>query len=885
MNNIQIIRHARLAPLLAALSVATGLGITGLALARSFLVPNLTIGESRLINITLGFIACAAMALAYFLTRKLKAQARNLQIENFAAESIVRNAAEGILTMNKRGLILSLNPAAEKYFGYHAAEVLDHPITQLLAEPPQSERPNLIRDTMALGTMLGLATGAREVIGKRKNGETFPLELTGGTMTVNGESVSIAFARDISKRKRAQRYLTAHYAATCILAEARSLPDAMPRILQSICEALSWEAGAYWRVDAEAGSLRCDEVYQSPLVALPVLPATASLTCMPGQGLAGRVWSTGKPVWFEDIRGIDDSPWLAMMAPLQLLGGFAFPIYCGKDMCAVLTFFSARKQKRDEQLLDIMGEFAKQLNHFIARKRDEEELQHSEEALRKTTQTLEALVQAAPVAINIIDLEGKVLLWNPTAERMFGWTKAEVLGHPLPLFRDDGRGDSGVSLAPNLTDPSHHGQAIRCRRKDGATITVSLSAAPLSNASGNIFGSVSILLDLTEQQKLEDQLRQAQKMEAVGQLAGGVAHDFNNLLTIITGYTDLLLMTPNGPDKTKRFLEQIHKAGEQAAALTRQLLAFGRKQIIQAKVLDLNSIVKELGKMLCRLIGEDIEIVYSLDPELGHVKADPGQIEQILMNLAANARDAMPDGGKLTIATVNFDPAKPGAHIPVEMDSGQCVLLTVSDTGCGMDAATMARVFEPFFTTKEMGKGTGLGLATAYGIVKQNNGHIEVESAPDRGSTFRVYLPLFEVPDSPVGKSHKPVQVPSGKETVLLVEDENEVRKLIDQALQQSGYKVLAASTGQEALSLCEKHREEIDILVTDVIMPKMNGRQLAEQAISFQKNLKVLYMSGYTDKILDGQGVLGPRAEFLQKPISPRALALKVREILDSPI
>jgi signal transduction histidine kinase len=453
------------------------------------------------------------------------------------------------------------------------------------------------------------------------------------------------------------------------------------------------------------------------------------------------------------------------------------------------------------------------------------------------------------------------------------------------MFQEPDHHESSIGHTLNLIGHSQQGQSIRCRRQDGTAITVSFSGAPLCDAGGTVFGSMSILMDLTEQQALEEQLRQAQKMEAVGQLAGGVAHDFNNLLTIISGYSELLLLAPNETDKTQGFLEQIHKAGEQAATLTRQLLAFGRKQMIQVKELDLNAIVRDLGKMLCRLIGEDIEMVFTLSPQLGRVKADPGQIEQILLNLAANARDAMPNGGKMTIATAEFDRQNPGDRCPVELSCGRYVMLSVSDTGCGMDESTIARIFEPFFTTKEMGKGTGLGLATVYGIVKQSNGHIDVESKLGKGTTFRAYLPLSDALDPVLTEGQNLPPALSGKETVLLVEDENEVRKLIDQALKLSGYKVFAARSGHEALQFCESHREKIDLLVTDVIMPKMNGRQLAEQAISFQANLKVLYISGYTDKILDGQGVLGPRAAFLQKPISPRALALKVREVLDSPI
>ncbi len=379
MNHTPTPPAVRIAPLLAVTLLATSLSMAIFETAKSIVFPNLTMWESH--AVTIAFTTCLAVGAAYILSRKLTSQTRYAQIKQITAESIVNNAAEGILTINKRGQILSINPAAEKFFGYGEAEVVNLSVTHLLAEPPQRQNRNLLRDTVAVGTMLGLATGAREVIGKRKDGEIIPLELTGGTMTVNGESVSIAFARDVSKRKRAQRYLTAHFAATCILAEARSLPDAMPRILQSVCEALSWDAGAYWGVDAKSESLGCEVVYRSPLLEIANLANSQPIVCKPDQGLAGRAWTLGKPDWCEDLCNLEDSPCLAITAPLKVHGAFAFPIFCGKEVCGVLTFFSIRTQKRDEQLLDIMEELAKQLGHFIARKRHEEQLQVTQQHL------------------------------------------------------------------------------------------------------------------------------------------------------------------------------------------------------------------------------------------------------------------------------------------------------------------------------------------------------------------------------------------------------------------------------------------------------------------------------------------------------------------------
>jgi PAS domain S-box-containing protein len=984
---------------------------------KTLLLPNLSAWESHVITIV--FTTVLATVVAYFVCRKLTALTRQSQARSLRAEQIVEHAAEGILTINQRGQVLSLNPAAEKFFGYPAAEVLHEPITLFLADPPSRERQQLLNDTMPAGTILGLAAGAREVVGKRKNGETFPLELTGSSMTVGDETISIAFTRDISKRKRAQRYLIAHYAATCILAEARTLAEALPRLLQSICDALGWEAGAYWRVDQDTGVLRCTDVYQAPSVALPELPGDEPLTCKPQECLVGRVWSTGQPAWVEDLRagqdcaGQDcagqDCARRGLADPLRLQGAFAFPIMLDQEACGVLSFFASRKFKRDEQLQDILAALGNQLGQFIARKRDEEMLQRNEErfrqlaenihevfwmadardervlylspsyeevwgrpcprfgdrgqafldlvhaedrarmegvtekqrggertseeyrivrpdgsvrwvwdrafpirdssgqvyriagitaditdrrrieeALRESETRLRSVMQAADDAIVSADSQGRIIGWNHGAERMFGYDEGETLGQPftaliLGRYHGDLLRRFERAGASEVSAPSGGTVEIHGRRKTGEEFPLELSLAHWETEKGRFF--TSIMRDVTERKRLEDQFRQAQKMEAVGQLAGGVAHDFNNLLTVISGYCEILLGAPESGQTAREMLEQIHKAGERAASLTRQLLAFGRKQILQVQVLDLNVVIQDLGKMLRRLIGEDVNMVFRLAPVLGRVKADRSQIEQILMNLAANARDAMPGGGTLTIITSDVDPDSSTSWLPPDVAPGPFVLFTVGDTGCGMDEATKTRVFEPFFTTKEIGKGTGLGLATVYGIVKQSGGHIDVESRPGRGATFRIYLPRLEHTVQNPAYPNGNASVPRGKETVLLVEDEDKVRKFVHHALRLNGYTVLEARSGPEALQLCKDHPGGIDLLVTDVIMPEMNGRQLAEEAALLRENLKVLFISGYTDRVWGDNRILNPETAFLPKPITPAVLARKVREVLDAPV
>jgi PAS domain S-box-containing protein len=388
--------------------------------------------------------------------------------------------------------------------------------------------------------------------------------------------------------------------------------------------------------------------------------------------------------------------------------------------------------------------------------------------------------------------------------------------------------------------------------------------------------------DLQNLEEKENQLRQSQKMEAVGQLAGGVAHDFNNLITIITGYCQLLSKRFDPEDAAYQNIQEIYKSGERAATLVRQLLAFSRRQVLKPEVLDLNAVVADIDKMLRRLIGEDIDLITSGYEELGKVKADPGQLEQVIVNLAVNARDAMPEGGKLTIETANVELDREYADQHAEMPPGAYVLLAVSDNGMGMDGETRVRIFEPFFTTKEKGKGTGLGLSTVYGIVKQSNGFIWVYSEPGKGTTFKVYLPRIEGDGAVTQTEIAPEEKLEGTETILVVEDDDTVRELVQRIFHEYGYSVIEACDGEEGLQICAQQAEEIDLLLTDVVMPGMNGPELAEYVTSMKDGIKVLYMSGYADRAISHNGLVKEDIQFLQKPFTPEELLHKTRESLD---
>jgi two-component system, cell cycle sensor histidine kinase and response regulator CckA len=508
----------------------------------------------------------------------------------------------------------------------------------------------------------------------------------------------------------------------------------------------------------------------------------------------------------------------------------------------------------------------------------------AEEALRTANQTLKTLIQASPLAIISCDRDTLIKSWNPAAERIFGWNELEVLEQPLPMVPGDHQSGSHDLVARVLTGEVLADIEMRLQRKDGTPIDVSLSAAPLYDAQRHIYGIAALAADVSERHQLEEHLRQSQKMEAIGRLAGGIAHDFNNLLTIITGYSQMLLERLDPKSLEHEDVEEILKAGNRASSLTRQLLVFSRKQVLAPQVLDLNVVVTNIDKMLRRLIGEDIELVLELEANLAPVKADPGQMEQVILNLAVNARDAMPQGGKFIIETATVIIDESYSHIHPEVARGCYAMLKVTDTGVGMDAETQKHIFEPFFTTKEKGKGTGLGLATVFGVVKQTGGYISVSSEVGKGATFTIYLPGLEKWDSPNTESEE--THPSAtreKESVLLVEDEDGVRLLASKILQERGYTVFSADTPERAIHICENHPGNIALLLTDLVMPGMSGRQLAECLLPRHPEMKVLYMSGYTDDAVLHHGVSDLRAPFLQKPFSADALARKVREVLDA--
>jgi PAS domain S-box-containing protein len=556
------------------------------------------------------------------------------------------------------------------------------------------------------------------------------------------------------------------------------------------------------------------------------------------------------------------------------------PMIARGELIGALSFGGPASTYSAEQCA-IAQEVATQFAIALMHARLLEHVKGQAEELAVRNQTLTTLIDASPLAIVVEDAEGRVKVWNRAAEQVFGWPAAEVLGRVVPLVPADREEEWQALLAKERSDRVT-AELETCRlRRDGSRVDVLLSTAPLVDARGVVVGALRILGDISGRKRLEDQFRQAQKMEAVGRLAGGVAHDFNNLLTVINGYGQLVLSRLPPGDPAGELVGEIVAAGDRAAGLTRQLLAFSRKALIEPRILDLKVLVTDVDRMLRRILGEDIQLTVVLEPDLGAVKADPGQIEQVLMNLVVNAREAMPRGGRLAIEVRNADLDEAYARDHPEARRGPHVLLAVSDTGCGMDGVTLARLFEPFFSTKGE-HGTGLGLATVHGIVKQSGGHVTVASEVGHGTTFRVYLPrVGHLPRAGKATTYH-VELPRGTETLLLVEDEEGVRGLTRRVLEAAGYTVLEGRDGAEALRVARQHAGPIDLLLADVVMPRQSGREVAEQLAAVRPGLKALFLSGYTEDAMVRYGVQQAHVAFLQKPFTPAALMAKVREVLD---
>jgi PAS domain S-box-containing protein len=665
--------------------------------------------------------------------------------------------------------------------------------------------------------------------------------------------------RDVTERERAERRAATQAEVSRVLAASSSLAEAARPVLEAIGRCEGWQAGALWLVDLRKGVLRCLETWRADPRGLGPERAAGDALAR-GEGFAGQVWDGGRPLV---RRGAEREAG----APTSI----GFPILGSEEVLGVVSFRDDEAQELAPGLLEACEEIGRRIGQFAERSR-------AEESLKRFVSGSPAVIYALRVGAEALEL-----VWHGgNLETMTGWllSEADSRWWNDNLHPEDRERVLASNSLPYEID--HQVTEYRFRRRDGKYLWIRDERRLQRDEEGRPAEIIGSWTDVTERVELEQRLRRTEKLEAIGRLAGGIAHDFNNVLTVIAGSGDLLAreLAPEGPQR--RLLDEIRDAGVRAAALTRQLLAFSRNQVLAPRVLTLSSVVLGVEPMLRRLLGEDVLLTCDLLPEGGHALVDPGQLEQVIVNLAVNSRDAMPSGGRLTLATDVVEVAASADGGPSEIVPGRYARLSVLDTGTGMSAEVRERIFDPFFTTKPQGVGTGLGLATVFGIVKQSGGSIEVESEPGVGSCFRIYLPEV-APPAPAPKARSAAAAPStGRETVLLVEDEPAVRRIAQIALERQGYSVLVAAGGREAIELETAHEGTIDLLLTDLVMPGMGGLELAQELSQRRPGLAVLLMSGYSDDPVLRRGITDPDMAFLQKPFALAALAAKVRSVLD---
>ena len=740
---------------------------------------------------------------------------------------IIENALDAVVGIDIDGRITSWNPKAAEMFGWSEDEALGRILADTII-PAEYKEAHLRGMRRFRETGQGQALNRRiEVTALRRDGTQFPVELAITPIGRGEQTTFNAFVRDLSDRRQAET----------------TLRESLER----------------FRIAAETTT---DYIYEWT-------PSTGRVQWF---GEAPDELPATREAWEKIVHPEDASRFRPPAAPGITVHFGEYRVRRPDGSWRTWTDRAEAVPDRDGRPVRWIGS----INDVSDRRGLE---QDRERLLDRLVMQMERM----PVACLLTGPDFKIRLWNPAASRIFGFSREEAIGRAFDelLLPPEARAEAKAHLR-TLSEGNHSSITTwENATRDGGRIRCEWHAGPLQEADDSFAGIQAMAIDTTERARLEGQLRQSQKMEAVGRLAGGIAHDFNNLLTAVSGYGEILLESFKEGDPARTYVDEIREAARRAADLTRQLLAFSRKQVLEPAVLDLNVVLSEMDKLLRRVIGEDIKIVTSLDPGIGHVKADRNQVEQVIMNLVVNARDAMPKGGKLTLETKNVELDASYAVSHPDAVPGPHVLLAVSDSGAGIPAEVLPRIFEPFFTTKERGKGTGLGLATVYGIVKQSGGHIAAYSEPGRGAAFKVYLARVDgqIEEKPSKDTDRRIR--TGTETILVVEDEAPVRKLLSQVLRRQGYTLIEAATGIDALEALSKHPEPIHLMVTDVVMPGMSGRELARKIEPLRPGLRVLYISGYTEDAIVHHGELDPGTAFLPKPFTPAALAKKVREVL----
>lgn len=790
--------------------------------------------------------------------------------------ALVETSPDAITLLDSGFNILFCNRRAVTLHGFaNAVQLLGHPVLEIIAAEDRTRVLETLRQTSYQNSAHNI-----ECVMLKKSGDHFAAEVSVSQLVNSAEQAEqfVMVARDISGRKQAEAeikrrnreltLLNQIIAASAVSLEPEGILEVVCRELVHALDMSYANAGLFkenkteLRIVAEHNTQKVlSELYRTvPVSTSPALQFLLTNRC---------------PLVVPDIQAEARlAPMIDLLQQRGTVSLLMLPFLVEGRVVGSLTLECERPHQFSSEDISLVWSVADQVAGVLARA-----------LLIQTREQLSAAIDQAGEAVIIADIDGIITHVNPAFERITGYTSAEVIGQTAYFLTKDQPEPDLYQRVWSILNAGEvwHGRVVN-KKKDGTRYTADATIIPVRAENGATINYIEIQQDVTSELQLEEQLRQSQKMEAIGRLAGGIAHDFNNLLTVINGYTELLLTRyPDPEDPHHCDLDQIKKAGSRASALTQQLLAFSRKQSLQPQVLNLNHVVNNAHQLLHRLIGEDLELVIDLKPNLAQVMADPGQVEQIILNLAVNARDAMPQGGKLIIATDNTALDEASVRLYPEVVPGSYVQLAVTDTGTGINQETLAHIFEPFFTTKEQGKGTGLGLATVHSIVKQHGGHIRVDTAPGRGTTFKVYLPQLKTLSELPPESSSTSEMPRGSETILVVEDDLSVREIMCHILQANGYTIHQAASGPEAINFCQETQpENIHLLLTDMVMPGMNGQSLASNLKSRYPQLKVLYTSGYLENNLSQQGLLESKAVFLEKPFTPDTLTRKVREVLD---
>ena len=807
--------------------------------------------------------------------------------------TLVENAAEGI-TVAQKGMLKFINRATEELGGHSREELSSRPFSDFL-HPDDQARVIASQEKLVTGERTFIEEEVRMI---HKDGTTRWLQVRSASIVWDDAPATLNFFRDVTERNRQQReivLLSRIYAVLSNVNQEVARAKSPETFLEQACRAIV-ENGHFlvaWigRIDPETMAVVPVTAWGEGRDYVRQISVFASDN-PEGRGPTGMAIRQRRGVIFNDF--VNDpraGPWRQQAIPFGIRAVAGFPIMMAGRVWGALTIYAEEPGFFSDKDVTLIEEVAGSIGFALENLENERRRQQAEAALRESEQFNREVIAGASEGIIVYDRDFRLQVWNSFMENLTGLSAADLLGKSIfeffPEFREQ-RLEEHLERAlsgETLTSPNIY-FSVPLTGKCGWTSSI---FSPRFDADGRICGVICVVHDITAQKQVEDdkerleaQLSQAQKMESVGRLAGGVAHDFNNMLSVITGHADLALSLVDPGDPLQRHLLEIQEAALRSADLTRQLLAFARRQTVSPKVLDLNDTIAGMLKMLRRLIGEDIDLTWNPGYELWKVRVDPSQIDQILANLAVNARDAIAEVGKVTIETANVSvDGTHGLDYPADA-AGEYALLTVADTGVGMAPDVLDHIFEPFFTTKELGKGTGLGLATVYGIVKQNNGFIQVSSEPGQGTTFRIYLPRYEADDDQLRIASRNHTARGGPETILVVEDAAQILALCRTILERQGYNVLTAPTPLQALHLVEKLSGRIHLLVTDVVMPEMNGRELMDRIRVFQPSVKCLFMSGYTADVISPQRIFEEGLHFIQKPFNSDGFAEAVRDILE---